>query len=171
MLRREIAHARNGQKAHLIFKANSLVDPEIIKLLYEASQAGVQVDLLVRGICCLKAGVKGLSERIRVISIVGRYLEHSRVYYFLNNGNEEIYLSSADLMPRNLDHRVEIMFPIKDPAHLRYLRQDVLENYFKDNLRARLMQPDGRYIRSKPLNEEPFDVQGWLMRAAHKNAR
>jgi polyphosphate kinase len=153
----------------LIFKANSLVDPDLIRLLYKASQAGVKVDLLVRGICCLRAGVNGLSEGIRVISIVGRYLEHSRIFYFLNNEKEEIYLSSADLMPRNLDHRVEIMYPVDNPAQARYLRQDVLENYFKDNSRARIMQPDGSYTRLKPLNEKTFDVQDWLMSFAHKN--
>jgi polyphosphate kinase len=158
-------------KAHLILKTNSLVDPELIKLLYEASHAGVKVDLLVRGISCLLPGVKGMSDRIRVISIVGRFLEHSRVYYFLNNGNEEVYLSSADLMPRNLDRRVELMFPVEDPAHVRYLHQDVLENYFKDNSHARVMQPDGSYTRLKPLNEKSFDVQDWLMKTAHKNSR
>jgi polyphosphate kinase len=131
----------------------------------------VQVDLLVRGICCLRAGVMGLSERIRVISIVGRYLEHSRVYYFLNNGRQEIYLSSADLMPRNLDHRVEVMFPVEDPEQVRYLRQEVLEDYFKDNTHARLMLPDGSYTRVKPLNEDTFDVQDWLMKIAHNHGR
>ena len=171
LIRREIEHAQAGRKAHLIFKANSLVDPDLINLLYEASQAGVNVDLLVRGICCLRAGVKGLSDQIRVISIVGRYLEHSRVYYFLNNGDEEIYLSSADLMTRNLDHRVEIMFPVDDPAHLHYLRHDMLENYFKDNLHARRMQPDGSYACVERSSEEPFDVQEWLMKSAHKNSR
>jgi polyphosphate kinase len=171
LILREIANAKGGLKAHLILKTNSLVDPELIKLLYEASQAGVKVDLLVRGICCLLPGVKGVSDRIRVISIVGRYLEHSRVYYFLNNGNEEIYLSSADLMPRNLDRRVEIMFPVEDPAHVRYLHQDVLESYFKDNSHARSLQPDGSYARLKPLNKETFNVQDWLMRNAHKNGR
>jgi polyphosphate kinase len=171
LILRETTNAKEGLQAHLILKANSLVDPELIKLLYEASQAGVKVDLLVRGICCLQPGVKGLSERIHVTSIVGRYLEHSRVYYFLNNGKEEIYLSSADLMPRNLDHRVEVMFPIEDPAHVRYLRDDVLENYFKDNIQARVMQPDGSYARLKPMKEEPFDVQDWLMKFAHKNGR
>jgi polyphosphate kinase len=171
LIRREITHAKEGKKAHLIFKTNSLVDPDLIRLLYEASQAGVKVDLLVRGMCCLVAGVKGLSDRIRVISVVGRYLEHSRVYYFLNNRNEEIYLSSADLMTRNLDHRVEIMFPVENPAHVRYLRRDVLGNYFKDNSSARIMQPDGSYTRLKPLNKEIFDVQSVLMRIAHKNSR
>jgi polyphosphate kinase len=171
LIRREITHAKEGKKAHLIFKTNSLVDPDLIRLLYEASQAGVKVDLLVRGMCCLVAGVKGLSDRIRVISVVGRYLEHSRVYYFLNNRNEEIYLSSADLMTRNLDHRVEIMFPVENPSHARYLRRDVLGNYFKDNSSARFMQPDGSYTRLKPSNEETFDVQSVLMRIAHKNSR
>ena len=171
LLQREIGYAKTGQKAHLIFKTNSLVDPDLIRMLYEASQAGVKVDLLVRGICCLQAGIKGLSDQIRVISIVGRYLEHSRVYYFLNNGKEEIYLSSADLMTRNLDHRVEIMFPVDNPAQVHYLRYDVLENYFKDNIRARIMQPDGSYVRVKSVNGKPFDVQDWLMKFAHQNSR
>jgi polyphosphate kinase len=169
LIQREITHAKGGQKAHLILKVNSLVDPELIKLLYKASHAGVEVDLLVRGICCLQAGIKGLSDQIRVISIVGRYLEHSRVFYFFNNGSEEIYLSSADLMPRNLDHRVEIMFPVEDPAHVRYLRRDVLEAYLKDNSHARIMQSDESYKRLKPVNEETFEVQNWLMSIAHKN--
>jgi polyphosphate kinase len=171
LIRREIEHAKNGRKAHLIFKTNSLVDPAMINLLYEASQAGVKVDLLVRGICCLQAGVKGLSDQIRVVSIVGRYLEHSRIYYFRNNGEEEIYLSSADLMTRNLDHRVEIMFPVEDPEHLRYLRHDVLENYFNDNVNARSMQLDGSYKHVEHANAETFDVQDWLMRNAHMNGR
>jgi polyphosphate kinase len=171
LIQREIAYAKAGRKAHLIFKTNSLVDPDLINMLYEASQASVKVDLLVRGICCLHAGIKGLSDQIRVTSIVGRYLEHSRVYYFLNNEKEEIYLSSADLMTRNLDHRVELMFPVDDPAHMHYLRYDVLENYFKDNVRARIMQPDGSYARVKPANEAPFDVQDWLMKFAHQNSR
>lgn len=168
LIQREIEHAKAGRKARLIFKTNSLADPDVIKLLYEASQAGVNVDLLVRGMCCLLPGVKGLSDRIRVISVVGRYLEHSRVYYFLNNGNEEIYLSSADLMSRNLDNRVEIVFPVENPVHVRYLRDDVLENYLKDNLRARVMQSDGSYARLKSLDKETFDVQDWLMRIAHQ---
>jgi len=171
LIRREIAYAKGGRKAHLIFKVNSLVDPEVIKLLYEASQAGVKVDLLVRGMCCLLPDVKGLSDRIRVISVVGRYLEHSRIYYFLNNGDEEIYLSSADLMSRNLDNRVEIVFPVENPVHVRYLRDDVLEIYLKDNLRAYIMQPDGSYMGLKPLNKETFDMQDWLMRIAHEKCR
>ena len=171
LIRREIAHAKDGRKAHLIFKTNSLVDPDIINLLYEASDVGVKVDLVVRGMCCLQAGIKGVSDGICVTSIVGRYLVHSRIYYFLNNGNGEIYLSSAELMPRNLDHRVEIVFPVENPAHVHYLRHDVLESYFKDNSHARLMQLDGSYMRLKPLNEETFDVQDRLMRIAHDNGR
>jgi polyphosphate kinase len=164
LIRREIEHAKARRKAHLIFKANSLVDPGIISLLYEASQAGVHVDVLVRGMCCLRAGIKDVSENIDVISIVGRYLEHSRVYYFLNGGKEEVYLGSADLMQRNLDHRVEVVFPLEKPEHVRYLRDQVLETYLHDNLRARIMQADGKYKRIKPAsNQEHIDVQEWLM--------
>jgi polyphosphate kinase len=164
LIRREIEHAKAGRKAHLIFKANSVVDPGIIALLYEASQAGVHVDVLVRGMCCLRAGIKGVSENINVISIVGRYLEHSRIYYFLNGGQDEIYLGSADLMQRNLDHRVEVVFPLERPEHVRYLRDQVLETYLHDNLRARVMLADGKYKRLKPTsNQEHVDVQEWLM--------
>ncbi len=168
LIRREIAHAKRGNKARLMFKANALVDLELIKMLYEASQAGVQVDLFIRGICSLIAGVKGLSENIRVVSIIGRFLEHSRIYYFYNNGKDEIYLSSADLMPRNLDYRVETMFPVEDVEHKRYLREDVLENYLKDNVHAHLMQPDGSYECKHPAREAPFGVQEYLMGMAAK---
>ena len=164
LIRREIDHAKNKRKARLIFKSNSLVDKQMIQLLYEASQAGVKIDLVVRGICSLIPGVKDVSENIRVISILGRYLEHSRIYYFQNDGNEEIYLGSADLMPRNLNHRVEVVFPIENPEHVRYLRDHVLETYLKDNLRARLMQPNGTYKRLQPSdNKKGVDVQDWLM--------
>ncbi len=162
LIAREIGHARAGKKAHLIFKVNAVVDQPIIQLLYEASQSGVQIDLLVRGICCLRPGIKGVSENIRVISIVGRYLEHSRIYYFYNDGAEEIYLGSADIMPRNLDHRVEVVFPLEKPAHVHYMKTQVLDVYLKDTLRARLMKPDGTYIRARP-NDKPLDVQEWLM--------
>jgi polyphosphate kinase len=115
--------------------------------------------------CCLRPGMKGVSENIRVISVVGRYLEHSRVYYFQNNGKEEIYLGSADLMQRNLDHRVEVVFPVERPEHIQHLRENVLAAYFRDNMRARLMQPDGMYVRLKPKEKEgKFDIQEWLMR-------
>ncbi|MCI0554918.1 MAG: polyphosphate kinase 1 [Anaerolineae bacterium] len=164
LIRREIEHARAGRKAHLIFKINSVVDPHIIELLYEASQAGLKVDLLVRGMCCLKPGIKGVSDNIKVTSIVGRYLEHSRVYYFCNDGHEEIYMGSADLMRRNLDHRVEVVFPVESPEQIHYLRYQMLETYLKDNIRARVMQKDGTYLRLKPHNsDKAVDVQEFLM--------
>ena len=164
LIRRETRNARGGAKGHIIIKVNSLVDREMIALLYEASGAGVKVDLLVRGICCLRPGLAGISENITVTSIVGRYLEHSRIFYFLNDGHEEIYLGSADMMERNLDHRVEVVFPIEKLEHIRFLRDEVLKNYLRDNMRARLMQPNGRYKRRKPAADEPrFDVQEYLM--------
>ena len=169
LIQREIEHAKNGIEARLIIKVNALVDLQIIRLLYQASQAGVKVDLLVRGICCLKPGVKGISENIRVISVLGRYLEHSRIYYFYNGGEEEIYLGSADLMPRNLNHRVEVIFPVEDPGNLRYLRDHVLETYFNDNVSTRIMQSDGTYRRMHPKdNAEAVDVQESLMTRAWK---
>src|SRR5918996_4625690 len=164
LIRREIEHARAGRKARLIFKVNSIVDPPVIQLLYEASRAGVKVDLLVRGMCCLKPGIKGVSDNIKVVSIVGRYLEHSRVYYFYNNGEEEIYMGSADLMRRNLDHRVEVVFPVESAEHIRYLRDKMLETYLKDNMRARVMQEDGTYRRLKPPSDDnAVDVQEFFM--------
>jgi polyphosphate kinase len=170
-IRREMEHARAGHKARLIFKVNAVVDPPMIKLLYEASQAGVKVDLLVRGMCCLRPGVKGLSENIRVISIVGRYLEHSRIFYFLNGSKEEVYLGSADLMPRNLSHRVEVMFPLERPEHVRYICDHVLDTYLKDNLRARVMLPNGTYKRIKPsAPEDGVDSQVRLMEVATARA-
>jgi polyphosphate kinase len=164
LIQREIEHAKKGGKARLIFKMNSIVDPHMIQLLYSASQAGVKVDLLVRGMCCLRPGLKGVSENIRVVSVVGRYLEHSRIFYFHNNGQEEIYLGSADLMQRNLNHRVEVVFPVESPEHIQYLREHVLTAYLRDNVRARFMQSDGTYIRLKPKEkEEKIDIQEWLM--------
>lgn len=164
LVRREIEHAQAGQKAHLIFKVNAIVDTRFIALLYEASQAGVKVDLFVRSMCSLKPGIKGVSENINVVSIVGRYLEHSRVYYFHNGGNEEIYMGSADLMTRNLDHRVEVLFPVENPEHVRYLRDKMLDTYLKDNTRARVMQEDGSYVRIKsPGGDKVVDVQEVFM--------
>ncbi len=164
LIEREIALHRQHGNGRLIFKINALVDPEMIDLLYRASQAGVRVDLLVRGICCLRPGVPGLSENIRVVSIVGRFLEHSRVYYFYNNGDEEIYVGSADLMPRNLDRRVEVIFPIYDPALRRRIKREVLELGLSDNVKARELLPDGRYVRvQRPLGAPPINSQAMLM--------
>lgn len=154
MIVREIRLQREGQPGHLVFKMNSLADKPIIELLYKASQAGVKVDLIVRGICCLRPGIPGLSENIRVISIVGRFLEHSRVYYFHNGGDEEIFLGSADLMPRNLNQRVEVLFPIEDRCMVENIRENILRVYLADNVKARLMQPDGSFIRLKPKEGE-----------------
>lgn len=164
LILREIEHAKAGNKARIIFKMNSLVDMGMIQLLYRASQAGVMIDLLIRGMCCLRPGIKGISENIRVISIVGCYLEHSRIYYFQNNGNDEVYMGSADLMPRNLNHRVEVIFPVENKGQVKFLRDKILEAYLKDNTRARILKHDGSYERAKPENDaSPFDVQARLM--------
>ena len=164
LIEREIEHQRNGEQGHLIFKMNSLADKRIIRNLYRASNAGVKIDLIVRGICCLRPGVKGVSENIRVISVVGRFLEHSRIYYFCNGDNEEIYLGSADLMPRNLNRRVEVLFPLEDASLVRYLRDNVLAEYLHDNIKARIMQPDGTYIRRKKApKEKPFNIQTYFI--------
>ena len=172
LIRREIEHAKAGRPAHLIFKVNSVVDPMFIELLYEASQAGVKVDLLARGMCCLRPGVKGVSDNIKVTSIVGRYLEHSRVFYFHNNGKEEIYMGSADLMRRNQDHRVEVVFPVENPDHIHYLRDRMLATYLSDNVRARVMKSDGTYVRLKPPSEDKaVDVQEWLMKNNYRNKK
>ncbi len=161
---RETRLAGRGGEGRLIFKMNSLVDPEMIDALYIASQAGVQVELVVRGICCLRPGVPGLSERIRVVSIVGRLLEHSRMYYFQNGGDEEIFLGSADLMPRNLDHRVEVLTPVEDAGLKRHLVDDILAGYLRDNVQATILGPDGAYRRpQRGPNEQPFDMQSHLI--------
>jgi polyphosphate kinase len=152
LIRREIKHQRQGRRGHLIFKMNAIVDRPMSALLYQASQAGVQVDLLVRGICCLRPGVPGLSDNIRVTSIVGRFLEHSRIYYFRNGGQEDIYLGSADLMTRNLDRRVEVLFPLEDERLIRHLRDDVLATYLADNVKARCLHAEGSYERQQPAS-------------------
>lgn len=172
LIEREIKHVKNNGKGHLIFKLNSLVDPVLIASLYEASRNGVKIDLIVRGVCCLVPQVPGLSENIRVISIVGRFLEHSRIYYFYNNGEEEIYLSSADLMQRNLDRRVEITFPIKDPEHKTFLKEHVLWTCLKDNVKARILLPTGKYVFNHPVYNEPLiDHQDYLMHYAIQNSK
>jgi len=168
MIQREIEHQRHGGGGHLIFKMNALVDKRAIQLLYEASQAGVQVDLLVRGVCCLRPGLKGVSENIRVISIIGRFLEHSRIYYFRNGGEEEVYLGSADLMPRNLNRRVEVVFPVGEPRLIRHFRDEVLATYLSDAVKARHMQSDGSYLRSlrRASQEAVNSQQSFIDRAA-----
>lgn len=150
MIDREIEAHKKNKNGHLIFKTNAIVDPSIIKKLYQASQVGVKIDLIVRGICCLRPGIKGLSENIRVISILGRFLEHSRIFYFHNNGHEEIYLGSADLMQRNLNQRVEVLFPVQENSMIRHIRKNILEVYLNDNVKARVMKTDGTYVRLKP---------------------
>lgn len=160
LIERETAHAKAGRPARIVAKLNRLADADIIESLYEASHAGVSIDLIIRGICMLRPGVAGLSENIRVRSVVGRFLEHSRILYFGNAGNEELYIGSADWMVRNLKHRVEVVSPVKDPALKKYLKDDVLEAYLRDNVNARELRPDGSYERVRPLeNAEPFDSQ------------
>lgn len=165
LIQREIDHQKSGQSGRLILKMNSLMDKSIIRLLYQASQAGVQVDLIVRGICCLRPGLEGISQHIRVISIVGRFLEHSRIFYFCNGGAEEIYLGSSDLMPRNLNHRVEVLFPVESPKLVQYLRDEVLATYLSDNVQARIMSGDGTYRRLAPRDDEPrINSQSWFLK-------
>lgn len=149
LIRREIEHCHNGFSGRIVAKMNALVDPQIIATLYEASLAGVQIDLIVRGMCCLRPGVKNLSENIRVISIIGRYLEHSRIFYFHNQGSEEVYIGSADWMSRNLDRRVEAVVPVEDPDSLKDL-QEILGVMLADNRQAWELQPDGQYIQRQP---------------------
>ncbi|MEL7034582.1 MAG: polyphosphate kinase 1 [Cyanobacteria bacterium J06592_8] len=153
-IRREIEHCHHGRPGKIVAKMNSLVDPSIIQLLYEASQAGVQIDLIIRGICCLQPGVPHISDNIRVMSIVGRFLEHSRIFHFYNDGQEEIYIGSADWMTRNLDRRVEAITPIEDPALIHKLK-DLLHIFLSDNRQAWDMQPDGNYIQRHPAEGEP----------------
>jgi polyphosphate kinase len=154
LIEREIEHQRSGGGGHLILKMNALVDRKMIQLLYQASQAGVKVDLLVRGICCLRPGLRGVSENIRVTSIVGRFLEHSRIFYFRNGGREEVYLGSADLMPRNLNRRVEVDFPVQDKNLIRVLRDEILGTYLKEKVKARHMNSDGKYLRDPDFQKK-----------------
>jgi len=157
LIRNEIKYGKDG---HLIFKVNALLDPAMIEDLYKASQAGVRVDLIVRGICCIRPGLPGVSETIRVISIVGRFLEHSRIYYARNNGDEQVYLSSADLMQRNLDRRVEALFPVEDPALKTVVRQQILDLCLADTVKARQLNSDGSYTWVKPnADHPPLDSQ------------
>jgi polyphosphate kinase len=164
-IEREIeAHHRTGH-GRLIFKVNSLVDRQLIRALYKASQAGVRIDLIVRGACCLRPGIPGWSDNIRVISLIGRFLEHSRIYYFGNGGADEVYLGSADLMERNLDRRVEVMFPVEDRGWAEEIRDEILPAYFRDTVNAWELEPSGHYRRIEPSpGDAPFDVHEWHMR-------
>jgi len=148
LIEREAQHARDGNPARIIAKMNALLDKKIIMALYQASQAGVEIDLLVRGICALRPGIRGVSDRIRVRSIVGRFLEHSRIYYFANGGDEQVYIGSADWMPRNLYERVEVLAPLRDAMLRDRVRQEILEAYLADNLKTRILMRDGSYRRA-----------------------
>jgi polyphosphate kinase len=173
LIEREAEHARERRPARMIVKINSLVDNDIIQSLYRASQAGVDIDLLVRGICSLRPGIRGISDRIRVRSIVGRFLEHSRIFYFENGGEPEVYLGSADWMSRNLHERVEVLFPLKNPLLRDRVVHEILAAYLADNMKARFLQKDGRYLRawqsprgrskSPPRGAAAFNAQDFLI--------
>jgi polyphosphate kinase len=174
LIAREAEHARHGRPAHIIAKMNALLDKNIITALYAASQAGVKIDLIVRGVCALRPGVRGVSDNIRVRSIVGRFLEHSRIYFFANGGQDEAYLGSADWMPRNLYERVEVIFPVKDELLRERVRQEILEAYLADNLESRFLQKDGSYMhawkvqgrRKRPAGDAGFSAQDFLINLA-----
>jgi polyphosphate kinase len=168
LILREIVFQEQGQRGHLIFKMNALEDPQMIRLLYRASQAGVKVDLLIRGLCCLRPSVSGFSDNIRVTSIVGRFLEHSRVYYFGNGGAGEIYLGSADLMRRNLSHRVEILFPVGNPKLVRRLK-DILDIQLADERKSHLLESDGHYVRNSKSGQ-PDAIDSQLLLLTHERA-
>jgi polyphosphate kinase len=155
LIERERDHARAGKPARIVAKLNSLVDQEVIEKLYEASCADVTIDLIVRGICCLRPKIPGLSENIHVISIVGRFLEHSRIYYFENGGEPDIFLASADWMPRNFLRRIELAFPIESAPLRDQLIKEIIPNLLNDRVKARELQPDERYRRLQPEGKEP----------------
>ncbi len=159
----EIKNAKKGNNGYIIMKCNAMTDPDMISALYEASNNGVKVDLIIRGVCCLKPGVKGLSENITVRSIVGRFLEHHRAYYFYNNGKEALYLSSADIMERNLNRRVEVAFPILDKSIKSHI-SDILRTYLEDNQKARILLPDGNYQTVVPEGENLINAQEFFMK-------
>ena len=160
LIKRETAHAREGRPAHIMAKINRLTDLPIIEALYEASQAGVKIDLIVRGACMIRPNEPGLSQSIHVRSIVGPFLEHSRIFYFANGGDEEVYIGSADWMARNLDRRVEVVVPVLDPSLKYYLKDLVLAAYLRDNVKARVMNSDGSYVQPETgSGEEPFNSQ------------
>ena len=168
LIEREAEHARKGEPARIVAKMNALQDASVIRALYAASQAGVEIDLLVRGICCLRPGLEGVSSRIRVTSVVDRFLEHSRVFAFGAGDRTEVYLASSDWMPRNFQRRVEVMFPVEDPAIRARLLDEVLGFYMKDNVKARRLLVDGQYVRSTD-NGSPFRSQSMLLETAKRS--
>jgi polyphosphate kinase len=170
LIDREARNAKRGKYARMIIKLNAVVDPAIVQALYRASQAGVEIDLIVRGQCVLVPGVRGMSSRIRVRSIIGRFLEHSRIFYFENGGKPEVYLGSADWMPRNLYERVEVLFPVKDPHLCERICTEILSAYLADTRKARVLGSDGKYSRPRSVrNGHGFSVQEHLMRVATAN--
>ncbi|GGG94695.1 polyphosphate kinase 1 [Silvibacterium dinghuense] len=172
LIHRETEHALAGRPARIIAKMNSLLEPSVINALYDASKAGVQIDVIVRGICSLRPGVKGLSENIRITSIVGRFLEHSRIFFFLNGGEEEVYCGSADWMPRNLFERCEVVFPVRDAQIRHRLRYEILSAYLADTVKARRLQPSGDYPHLRDLipGLAPFSAQDFFIRVAESKA-
>ncbi|MCI8374818.1 MAG: RNA degradosome polyphosphate kinase [Lachnospiraceae bacterium] len=170
LIRREQEHAENGGEGHIMAKMNSLCDPDVIAALYEASASGVKIDLLIRGICCLKVGIPGVSEHISVRSIVGNFLEHSRIFYFHNGGQEEVYCASADWMPRNLEKRVEILFPIEQ-ENLKREVIHILEIEFQDNVKAHLLQPDDTYVKADRRGKPSVNSQDYFVEEAREKIR
>ncbi len=170
LIRREQEHAENGGEGHIMAKMNSLCDPDVIAALYEASSAGVKIDLLIRGICCLKVGIPEVSEHISVRSIVGNFLEHSRIFYFHNGGQEEVYCASADWMPRNLEKRVEILFPIEQ-ENLKKEVIHILDMEFQDNVKAHLLQPDDTYVKADRRGKVSISSQDYFVEEAKEKVR
>ena len=162
---REIERHKEKGNGYLGWKLNALIDKEIIQALYTASMAGVKIDLNVRGLCCLRPGIKGISDNIRVVSILGRFLEHARIYYFHNGGDEEVLLGSSDMMPRNLQKRVEVLFPVGDKKLRNALVKDILEVHLADNVKARMLRADGSYVRVQPAHgEKKMSSQLWMIK-------
>src|SRR5262249_9553213 len=172
LIDRERRHAEAGRTARIVVKMNALVEPSVIDALYRASQAGVTIELVVRGICCLRPGLPGVSDRIRVISLVDKFLEHSRIFYFENAGNPDVFLASADWMPRNFFRRIEVMFPIEDPRLKTRIIDEVLPVVLSDNVKARELKPDGQYIHLAPNDgQAPVRSQIVLQNLARGSSR
>ena len=172
LIRREQEHAQAGRPAHIVAKMNALLEPSVIEALYAASQAGVEIDLIIRGLSVARPGVKGMSERLRVRSVVGRFLEHSRIFMFANGGETEIYLGSADWMPRNLFERCEVVFPLRDASAKARIQDEILAAYLADTQKARLQQADGTYVRAATHAKDAaaFSSQDFLMHLAEGKA-